>query len=321
MDGRLEFAFHTQLRAHELEKEVTPEHAVSMFQAAVGAAIDVDILSRGTWIAGYALVAERFQAGRVFLAGDAAHLFTPAGGLGYNTAVEDAVNLGWKLAAVVRGKAGPGLLASYEPERQPIAYRNTRFARAFADSIGLYEPVPEIEDDTAAGENARRAAGAYLAAHGKAEFDIPGITFGARYDKSPIIISDGAAPPSDAANVYVPSACPGGRAPHLWLTPHHSLFDSFGFEWTLLRLSEKCVCAPLIKAAAEAGIELKVLDVVTERARDIYGADLVLIRPDQVVAWRSNQVNAAETIFPRVLGAPGCKKLNPQLAAGSADAL
>jgi hypothetical protein len=209
----LEFAFHTQLRAHELEKEVTPEHAVSMFQAAVGAAIDVDILSRGTWIAGYALVAERFQAGRVFLAGDAAHLFTPAGGLGYNTAVEDAVNLGWKLAAIVRGQAGPGLLASYELERQPIAYRNTRFARAFADSIGLYEPVPEIEDDTAADENARRAAGAYLGAHGKAEFDIPGITFGARYDQSPIIISDGAAPPSDAANVYVPSACPGGRAP------------------------------------------------------------------------------------------------------------
>jgi len=304
VDGRSEFAFHTQLRAHELEKEVTSEHAVSMFQAAVGSAIDVDILSRGTWIAGYALVAERFQAGRVFLAGDAAHLFTPAGGLGYNTAVEDAVNLGWKLAAVVRGQAGPGLLGSYELERQPIAYRNTRFARAFADSIGLYEPVAEIEDDTAAGENARRAAGVYLAAHGKAEFDIPGITFGGRYDQSPIIISDGAAPPPDEANVYVPSACPGGRAPHLWLTPHHSLFDSFGFEWTLLRLSEKCVCAPLIKAAAEAGIELKVLDVVSERARDIYGADLALIRPDQVVAWRSNQVDAAETIFPRVLGSP-----------------
>jgi hypothetical protein len=134
---------------------------------------------------------------------------------GSATTQEDAVNLGWKLAAVVGGQAGPGLLGSYELERQPIAYRNTRFARAFADSIGLYEPVPEIEDDTSAGENARRAAGAYLGANGKAEFDIPGITFGARYDQSPIIISDGATPPSDAANVYVPPACPGGRAPHL----------------------------------------------------------------------------------------------------------
>jgi 2-polyprenyl-6-methoxyphenol hydroxylase-like FAD-dependent oxidoreductase len=302
VDGKSEFAFHTQLRPHELEMEDTQERAVAMFQAAVGAAIDVDVLSRGTWIAGYALVAERFQAGRVILAGDAAHLFTPAGGLGYNTAIEDAVNLGWKLAAVVRGQAGPGLLASYELERQPIAYRNTRFARSFADSLGLYEPVPEIEDDTSAGESARRAAGTYLAAHGKAEFNIPGITFGARYDQSPVIIGDGTAPPPDAANEYVPSACPGGRAPHLWLTPDHSLFDSFGFEWTLLRLSDKRDGAPLIKAAAGAGIDLKVLDVGSEQARDLYGADLVLIRPDQVVAWRSSQDDGAETVFPRVLG-------------------
>jgi hypothetical protein len=273
-----------------------------MFQAAVGAAVGVDVLSRGTWVAGHALVAERFQAGRVLLAGDAAHLFTPAGGLGYNTAVEDAVNLGWKLAAVVRGQAGADLLASYELERQPIAYRNTRFARAFADSIGLYEPVPEIEDDTTEGENARRAAGAYLGAHGRAEFDIPGITFGVRYDRSPIIISDGTTPPPDAANVYVPSACPGGRAPHLWLSPGHSLFDAFGFEWTLLRLSAKSEGSALIEAAAKAGIELKVLDVVSEQARDIYGADLVLIRPDQIVAWRSNQTKATEAIIPRALG-------------------
>jgi len=302
VDGRSEFAFHTQLRAHELEQDITQDRAVSMFQAAVGAAIDAEVLSRGTWVAGYALVAERFQTTRVFIAGDAAHLFTPAGGLGYNTAVEDAVNLGWKLAAVVRGQAGPGLLATYEFERQPIAHRNTRFARAFADSLGLFEPVPEIEDDTAEGANARRAAGAYLGAHGKAEFDIPGITFGARYDRSPIIICDGTMPPPDPANVYVPSACPGGRAPHLWLSPDYSLYDAFGFEWTLLRLSEKREGTDLIEAAAKAGMELRVLDVFSEQARDIYRADLVLIRPDQVVAWRSTRAELAETIIAHVLG-------------------
>lgn len=304
VDGRSEFAFHTQLRAHELEQDITHDRAVSMFQAAVGAAIDVDVLSRGAWVAGYALVAERFQTARVFIAGDAAHLFTPAGGLGYNTAVEDAVNLGWKLAAVVRGQAGPGLLATYELERRPIAYRNTRFARAFADSIGLYEPVPEIEDDTAEGANARRAAGTYLGAHGRAEFDIPGITFGARYDQSPIIISDGTASPPDAANVYVPSASPGGRAPHVWLSADRSLFDSFGFEWTLLRLSEGNQGTNLMAAAVDAGVDLKVLDVSSEHVRDIYGADLVLIRPDQVVAWRSSRTEASDTIFPRVFGSP-----------------
>jgi len=290
------------LRAHELEQDITQDRAVSMFQAAVGAAIDAEVLSRGSWVAGYALVAERFQTTRVFISGDAAHLFTPAGGLGYNTAVEDAVNLGWKLAAVVRGQAEPGLLATYELERQPIAHRNTRFARAFADSLGLFEPVPEIEDDTAEGAKARRAAGAYLGAHGKAEFDIPGITFGARYARSPIIIGDGTMPPPDAANVYVPSACPGGRAPHLWLSPDHSLYDAFGFEWTLLRLSEKREGADVIQAAANAGMELKVLDVFSEQARDIYRADLVLIRPDQVVAWRSTRAELAETIIAHVLG-------------------
>jgi 2-polyprenyl-6-methoxyphenol hydroxylase-like FAD-dependent oxidoreductase len=312
VDGRSEFAFHTQLRAHELEQDITHDRAVSMFQAAVGAAIDVDVLSRGAWVAGYALVAERFQTARVFIAGDAAHLFTPAGGLGYNTAVEDAVNLGWKLAAAVRGQAGPGLLATYELERQPIAYRNTRFARAFADSIGLYEPVPEIEDDTAEGANARRAAGAYLGAHGRAEFDIPGIAFGARYDQSPIIISDGTASPPDAANAYVPSACPGGRAPHVWLSADRSLFDSFGFEWTLLRLSEGNQGTNLMAAAVDAGVDLKVLDVASEHVRDIYGADLVLVRPDQVVAWRSSRTEASDTIFPRVFGS---RILNPRQRA------
>jgi hypothetical protein len=265
-------------------------------------AIDVDVLSRGSWMAGYALVVERFQARRVFLAGDAAHLFTPTGGLGYNTAVEDAVNLGWKLAAVVREQARPSLLDTYELERQPIARRNTRFARAFADSIGLYEPGPEIEDDTVEGESARRAAGAYLGAHAKAEFNIPGVTFGARYDQSPIIIGDGTIPPPDAANTYIPSACPGGRAPHLWLSPDHSLFDLFGFEWTLLRLSAKSKGAALIEAAAKAGIDLKVRDVSSEEAREIYGADLVLIRPDQVVAWRSSGTENLEMVLPRALG-------------------
>jgi 2-polyprenyl-6-methoxyphenol hydroxylase-like FAD-dependent oxidoreductase len=302
VDGKSEFAFHTQLRAQELEQDITHDRAVSMFQAAVGKAIDVDVLSRGSWVAGYALVAERFQIGRVFIAGDAAHLFTPAGGLGYNTAVDDAVNLGWKFAEVVRGRAGPGLLDTYALERQPIAFRNTRFAKAFADSIGLYEPVPAIEDDTEEGRNARRDAGAYLAAHGRAEFDIPGVTFGARYDQSPVIIGDTTTPPSDAANVYVPSACPGGRAPHLWLTPDQSLFDWFGFEWTLLRLSPTCEAAALTKAAAKAGMRLKELAVFHEPLRDIYGADLVLIRPDQVVAWRSNRVESAEAVIARVLG-------------------
>ena len=302
VDGKGEFAFHTQLRPHEVEGEITRERALAMFQEAVGAPIQAEILSHGTWIAGYALVADRFRRGRVFIAGDAAHLFTPAGGLGYNTAIEDAVNLGWKLAATIRGCGGPALLSSYEAERQPNARRNTAYARQFAESLGSFVPVPEIEDETPSGAEARRLAGSYLEAHGKAEFNIPGITFGARYYTSPVTVSDGTEQPPDAANLYVPSACPGGRAPHLWLSPEQSLYDRFGFEWTLLRLSNRADGRQIAAAASALGVDMKVVDLRSDEARDLYQADLVLIRPDQIVAWRGSSDGSATDILRRVLG-------------------
>ena len=212
------------------------------------------------------------------------------------------MNLGWKLASVARGQAGAGLLSTYEAERQPIAARNTRFAKAFADSLGTFKPVPEIEDDTAEGERVRHEAGEYLALHGKSEFDIPGITLGGRYDGSPIVIEDGTETPCDEANVYVPCAKPGGRAPHVWLSDDASLYDRFGFEWTLLRFSGSEKADGLIEAALEVGIDLRVLDISLDGVRDIYGADLVLVRPDQIVAWRSNSASDPRSIFSRVLG-------------------
>ncbi len=301
VDGRGEFAFHTQLRPHETAEAMTEAEARTLFQAAVGRPVDAEILSRGTWTAGHALVAERFARGRVMLGGDAAHLFTPTGGLGYNTAVEDAVNLGWKLAAVLKGRAAPALLDSYEAERRPLALRNTAFARQFADSLGLFEPDPAIEDEGSVGAAARREAGIYLEAHARAEFNIPGVTFGGRYDGSPIIASDGTVPPADAANSYTPSACPGGRAPHIWLGDGRSLYDLFGFEWTLLRFRpERAPMSDLTDAARAAGLDLTVVDVAHDDARDLYAADAALIRPDQIVAWRGGRVADAPALLARV---------------------
>lgn len=291
VDGKGEFAFHTQLKAHEDEARITETAAADMVRQAIGASLHVDVLARTIWTAGHSLVADRFSSGRMFIGGDAAHLFTPTGGLGYNTAVEDAVNLGWKLAAVLRGQAAPSLLETYHLERQPLAVRNTTYAKKFADSLGTYEPVPEIEDDTPAGEEARREAAAYFQAHGRAEFNIPGITFGGRYDGSPAIVSDGSAPPPDEAHAYVPSACPGGRPPHLWLGEDHSLFDEFGLDWTLLCLDSD-PGTPMVSEASERGLSLKVMKLKNSEARDLYGADLVLIRPDQVVAWRGSSATA-----------------------------
>jgi 2-polyprenyl-6-methoxyphenol hydroxylase-like FAD-dependent oxidoreductase len=289
VDGRGEFAFHTQLHGHEKEDSISEEQAKVMVQQTVGLPLRVEILARAPWTAGHSLVAEKFANGNVFIGGDAAHLFTPTGGLGYNTAIEDAVNLGWKLAAVIKGTASEKLLASYEAERRPLALRNTAYAKGFADSLGNYVPPREIEDDTPAGEAARRRAGEYYAAHGRAEFNIPGITFGGRYDGSPAIVPDGTAPPPDTANVYVSTACPGGRPPHMWMPDGRSLYDLFGFEWTLLCFK---------RSALRDSPSLKVLELNNEEARDLYGADFVLIRPDQIVAWRGNQ--GADEAFEKI---------------------
>src|SRR6188768_3248500 len=155
VDGRGEFAFHTQLKPGQAENSVTEDEAVAMVQETVGLTLRVEVIARAPWTAGHSLVAESFFRNRVFIGGDAAHLFTPTGGLGYNTAVEDAVNLGWKIAAVLKGTASKALLGSYEAERRPRALRNTAYAKGFADSLGNYVPPPEIEDDGPAGEAAR----------------------------------------------------------------------------------------------------------------------------------------------------------------------
>ena len=306
VDGKGEFAFHTQLRDGEDESRITDADALTMFRAAVGARIDATILSRDAWTAGHALVAERLGRGRVFLGGDAAHLFTPAGGLGYNTAIEDAVNLGWKLAAAMDGAGGSQLLRSYDLERRPAAERNTAYARGFAESLGRFTPEMGLEDDGATGERLRRQAGAYLERHGREEFDIPGITFGTRYGGSPVIAADGSTAPPDAANAYVPSASPGGRAPHLWLGDGRSLFDSFGLEWSLLRLGGDAPAGEgIIRAARRRRIDLAVVDVPLAEARELYEAPLALIRPDQVVAWRGFDDADAEPILELVTGRPG----------------
>jgi 2-polyprenyl-6-methoxyphenol hydroxylase-like FAD-dependent oxidoreductase len=291
LDGRQDFVFSAQLKPEEDAGAISETAARGMFHQALGADCPIEILNHLSWTAGLTLVAERFQRGRAFLAGDAVHLFTPTGGLGYNTAVEDAVNLAWKLAAVLQGWGGRALLDSYELERRPIALRNTAYAKRFADSIGLYLPPEVLEDETPAGAAARRSAGDYLERHARAEFDIPGITFGTRYDGSPIVVSDGTVPPPDAANVYMPSATPGGRSPHAWLPDGRSLFDCFGFEFTLLRLGPR---APdptgLVRAAARRRFPLTVVELVSDELRSLFETDLALIRPDQIVAWRGSRL-------------------------------
>jgi len=303
VDGQQEFAFHAAL--HEGEDGQALDHAAAreLMRQVLGFEVAVEILSTQNWTAGHSLVAEKFSQGRVFLMGDAAHLFTPTGGLGYNTAIEDAVNLGWKLAAVIKGTAQPQLLDSYELERKPLAVRNTTYARQFADSVGLFDADPQLEAATSEGEQARSLASDYLNGHVRREFNIPGVTFGGRYDQSPLIVTDGTHAPEDAANTYTPSACPGGRPPHAWMPDGSSLFDSFNFEWTLLVLGEATENTDVfVLVAAKHGVDLKVVRHSSNELAQLYEANLVLIRPDQIVAWRGSHATQAEDILKQACG-------------------
>jgi hypothetical protein len=303
VDGRSEFAFHAAVHAGEDADAWTEADARRVFHEALGCEIPLEVLSFGTWTAGHSLVAQSLQRGRVFIAGDAAHLFTPTGGLGYNTAVEDAVNLGWKLAHVLRGAAPAGLLDSYERERKPLALRNTAYARHFADSVGLFAARPELEEDNAAGQAARAAASAYLDTHVRLEFNIPGVTFGGRYDDSPLIVGDGTSPPPDTPNTYVPTACPGGRPPHAWLEDGRSLFDSFHREWTLLVLGPDAPAVqPFVEAARAWGLDLAVVRHPAPALRELYEAPLALVRPDQVIAWRGADAARADGVLAQATG-------------------
>ncbi len=305
IDGKDHFTMGVQLARGQVP---SLQFAAECIAQTMGRNYRHDVIALSEWTAGFMLVADKFvddsENPRLFLAGDSAHLFTPTGGQGYNTAVDDAVNLGWKLAAACDGWGGPHLLASYETERKPIAHRNTGFARAMAESIGRIPVPPTIEDETTEGALARAELGRKLDEHAHREFDIPGIHLGAIYRDSPIVGGDTSGAPADDWSRYTPNTTPGARAPHLWLAGDVSIFDRFGNGFTLLVLGSRDNGAERATAAAQAlGIPLDVLRVGNTEARDIYGYDFVLIRPDHHVAWRDNAVPAdCMALLKRVSG-------------------
>jgi 2-polyprenyl-6-methoxyphenol hydroxylase-like FAD-dependent oxidoreductase len=260
----------------------------ALFHRAVGCDIGAEVVSVQEWWAGLALVTDHYQQGRVFLAGDSVHLFTPTGGFGFNTGIDDAANLGWKLAAVHHGWGGPQLLESYETERRPIGVRNTTESGKLAEQAAALEVPPHIEDDSPRGAAERAEFAAEIDSFAE-EFASLGIQLGARYDGSPIIVSDGSAPPPDDPRIYTPSSVPGGRAPHWWIGERESLFDRLAKGFTLLRLGPDAPDAEAFREAAAArGIPLEIVSVAEPGILELYEKPLALLRPDQHVAWRSD---------------------------------
>ncbi|MES2258151.1 MAG: FAD-dependent monooxygenase [Pseudomonadota bacterium] len=292
VDGKEQFVLGVQLRPGQTLQDLD----VPVITATLaGRPFAYELVSLTSWTAGHALVAEHFRAGRCFIAGDAAHLFTPSAGMGYNTSVDDAVNLGWKLAAVVQGWAGAALLDSYEAERQPIAHRNTAYASAMADSMASLSPPADIENPDPAHDAARTEYGARCKAHVAREYNIPGLQLGVRYE-SAVVAREVNPPPPDSAVDYVPSGYPGARAPHVALDDG-ALFDHFGRDFTLLCMIPDPQVGQWQQAAAALAIPLTIVHCDAPAARDVYGADLALIRPDAHVAWRGDLSADADAVL------------------------
>ena len=280
-----EFLLHVQLG----QDDATSFDFGERLARVAGEPIPYEIISSAEWRAGIGLVADHYRSGRVFLAGDAVHLFTPTGGFGLNTGIEDAFNLGWKLARACKGDADAALLDSYELERRPIGLRNTAYALSLAAKSGACPVSESLEDPGEEGEAARAATATHLARFVRWEFDTPGIQLGGRYDRSPLIIADEGPLPPDLPEEYVPSGAPGGRLPHIWCRDGSSLFDHLGQEFTMIGLTGEDGAADWEAAAREVGADLIVLSLPDEpKLRALIGADWVLVRPDQYIAWRGS---------------------------------
>jgi len=268
--------------------ETDAEMAV-MFERTVAMPVKYEMLYVGQWKQNLLLV-DRYASGRIFLAGDAVHLMIPTGGLGMNSGVGDAYDLAWKLAATLQGWGGPKLFASYELERRPVGERNVAASGHAARGRRTWRAAwrPNIRDDTPEGAAARANLTRIADVEQRKGNVMRGAELGYRYIGSPIVADEPDGPEPDFKN-YVPTTWPGARLPHLWLADGSALHDRIDAGFTLLRLGRgPADAAPLARAFAAYGAPFTVLDVAEERVRDLYGHDLLLLRPDLHVVWRGN---------------------------------
>ena len=257
---------------------------------AVGRDVPVEPIEGGGFQVN-SVVAPEFHRGRVFLAGESAHHISVFGGFGMNTGIGDAADLGWKLAATVHGWAGPELLASYDAERIPVVKWIRDLTEESTKHVAYTWSQPGMEAPGPEGDAIREAIGKEILAVKSAEVMSFGAQFGAAYYDSPIIVSDGTRPPAAAFGAFTPSASPGARAPHMWLEDGTSVLDHVALQgFTLLLLDAAIDAQPFEDAAAERGIPFVVATVLNDELRELYEADLTLIRPDHYIAWRGSAV-------------------------------
>jgi 2-polyprenyl-6-methoxyphenol hydroxylase-like FAD-dependent oxidoreductase len=277
------------------------DQAAQAIALATGIDLPYEILSTDEWIASR-LLADRYRKGSIFLAGDACHLHAPFGGYGMNMGVGDGVDLGWKIAANLQGWGGPALLDSYEIERRPLHEAVMEEATANHALLGSQLYREGLDDDTPEGEALRTEVGALIQSTKGREFHTLGTVLGLAYEVSPIIAHEDGPAPEHTGQVYRPNARPGSLAPHAWLSDGRSIYDLFGQGFALIvsDLADKVEVAAAESQARALRIPLTVVRPEGVDVAKLYEADLVLVRPDQHIAWRGDRWS--DDILPLAAG-------------------
>lgn len=267
-----------------------PEHMAAQFERTVGVPVRYEMLYVGAWKQNL-LLADRYRVDRVFLAGDAVHLVIPTGGLGMNTGVGDAIDLSWKLAARLRGWGGPNLLTSYEIERRQVGDRNVGASRYawLGRRKWRSQYRPNIRDASPEGQATRDNLARVADVEQRKSNEMIGAELGYRYVGSPVIWDEPGGP-EHLFREYVPTTWPGARLPHVWLSNQKPIQDLIGDGYTLVKLGgTNADTSGLERAMRSFNAPFEILTVREEAARDIYGYDLILLRPDMHIAWRGNR--------------------------------
>lgn len=265
------------------------EDMAAQFERTIGVPVPYELLYVGEWKQNL-LLADHYGAGRVFLAGDSVHLVIPTGGLGMNTGVGDAIDLSWKLHATLRGWGGPNLLPSYEIERRQVGDRNVGASRYASLGRRKWRSQyrPNMRDATPEGKATRDNLARVADVEQRKTNEMLGAELGYRYVGSPVIWEEPGGP-EHLFREYIPTTWPGARLPHVWLQEGRSVHDAIGDGYTLLRLGgSNADTSGVERAMRSLHAPVDVLTIGGDAPRDMYGYDLILVRPDLHVVWRGN---------------------------------
>lgn len=302
VDGRETWLIHNYMRPGETFDSVPREQCIR-WVLGVNESFPIEIISKEDWTA-RRMISNKFRDRRVFLSGDASHIWVPNAGYGMNAGIADAMDLSWMLAGVLNGWAEPAILDAFEAERMPITEQVSHHAmNTCLDLAKQRAAIPDnIEEPGPEGDAARARIGKWAYDINVGQFCCGGLNFGYFYDQSPIIAYDGDKHPGYTIDTFEQSTVPGCRTPHTFSAEGVSLYDRLGPEFTLLRFNRHTEVDGIVSAAAKRGVPLQVLDC--EPDTQTYPENLLLTRPDQHVAWRGNaEPSDALALIDRARGA------------------